>query len=379
MLSEHAPPRAQPRGVLSLLRAEWLLPVSLATSLAFFLWGDRIFDSLSHPAGRALVFLWLFSVILASAVTVVRHAEGLAEHLGEPLGTLILTLSITFIEVTSISAVMLHGDNNPTLVRDTLFAVIMIILNGMVGLSLLVGAWRHREQSYNLQGANAYLGVVVPLVVLSLVLPTFTVTTQGPTLSTAQMTFVGLAAVGLYGVFLSMQTRRHRGYFTLAEDSGEAGAAEARQTPLAWGAVMLVAYMAPVVFLAEQMAHPIDYVIETLRAPAALGGIVMAVLVATPEAIGAVRAAAANHLQRSINIFLGSVLSTIGLTIPAMILLSRLIGRPFILGEQGGDLVLLLLTLVVSIITFSSARTNVIQGAVHLILFGAFLLLVFQN
>ena len=130
--------------------------------------------------------------------------RGLAERLGEPFGTLILTLSVTFIEVMSISAVMLHGDNNPTLVRDTLFAVIMIILNGMVGLSLLVGAWRHREQSYNLQGANAYLGVVVPLVVLSLVLPTFTVTTKGPTLSNAQQGFVVLAAVGLYAVFLAM-------------------------------------------------------------------------------------------------------------------------------------------------------------------------------
>ncbi len=364
---------------LSLLRKEWLLPISLATSFAFFRRGDGIFASLEHPLGRASVFLWLFGVILGSALTVVRHAETLAERLGEPYGTLILTLSVTFIEVVSISAVMLHGDNNPTLVRDTLYAVVMIILNGMVGLSLLVGAWRHREQSYNLQGANAYLGAVVPLVVLSLVLPTFTVTTKGPTLSTAQQAFVVLAAVGLYTVFLAMQTGRHRGYFTLAEDLGQEEAREARQAPLAWPAIMLAAYMAPVVFLAEQLAHPIDYVIETLQMPTALGGIVMAVLVATPEATGAVRAAAANHLQRSVNIFLGSVLSTIGLTVPAMILMSHLTGRPFILGVEGADLVLLLLTMAVSFLTFASGRTNVIQGAVHLILFGAYLLLIFQD
>ncbi len=378
MLPRKKPARRHPVALASLLRAEWLLPISLASSFAFYRWGDSIFESLDHPPGRVIVFVWLFGVILGSALTVVRHAEVLAERFGEPYGTLILTLSVTFIEVMSISAVMLHGDNNPTLVRDTLLAVVMIILNGMVGLSLLVGAWRHREQSYNLQGANAYLSAVVPLVVLSLVLPTFTVTTKGPTLSNAQQAFVVLAAVGLYAVFLAMQTGRHRGYFTLAEDLGEEKSREARQAPFAWSVLMLGAYMAPVVFLAEKLAHPIDYVIETMKMPTALGGIAMAVLVATPEATGAVRAAAANHLQRSVNIFLGSVLSTIGLTVPAMILMSHLIGRPFVLGVEGADLVLLLLTLAVSFLTFASGRTNVIQGAVHLILFGAYLMLIYQ-
>jgi Ca2+:H+ antiporter len=379
MLSSTKPARRHPVALASLLRAEWLLPVSLGSSFAFYRWGDSIFESLDHPTGRVIIFVWLFGVILGSALTVVRHAEVLAERLGEPFGTLILTLSVTFIEVMSISAVMLHGDNNPTLVRDTLLAVVMIILNGMVGLSLLVGAWRHREQSYNLQGANAYLSAVVPLVVLSLVLPTFTATTQGPTLSNAQQAFVVLAAVGLYTVFLAMQAGRHRGYFTLAEDLGQEKSREARQAPFSWSVLMLAAYMAPVVFLAEKLAHPIDYVIETMKMPTALGGIAMAVLVATPEATGAVRAAAANHLQRSVNIFLGSVLSTIGLTVPAMILMSHLTGRPFVLGVEGGDLVLLLLTLAVSFLTFASGRTNVIQGVVHLILFGAYLMLIYQN
>ncbi len=166
--------------------AEWFLAVSLGSCLAFLVAGKALQSTLAHPLMLALVFGWLFAVILGSAMNVVRQAERVAVLLGEPYGTLILTLSVTFIEVMSISAVMLHGENNPTLVRDTLIAVIMIILNGMVGLSLLVGGWKHSEQHYNLQGANAYLGVILPLAVLALVLPDYTVTTAGPTLSRHQ-------------------------------------------------------------------------------------------------------------------------------------------------------------------------------------------------
>jgi len=367
------------RNLVAVVRSEWFWLVGIATCGIFYLAGDAIFATLANPISLGVVFLWLFAVMLASAVSVVRHADRLAERLGEPYGTLILTLSVTFIEVMSISAVMLHGANNPTLVRDTLLAVVMIILNGMVGLSLLVGAWRHREQAYNLQGANAYLSAIVPLAGLSLILPTFTTTTEGPTLSGPQQVFVVFVTIGLYVVFLAMQTGRHRGYFTLGGEDNGHEAAPAERPSIPWHAIMLVAYMAPVVFLAEQLAHPIDYLIETLRAPTAIGGVIMAVLVATPEAISAVRAAAANHLQRSVNIFLGSVLSTIGLTVPSMILVSHLTGRPILLGVEGPDLVLLIMTLAVSVITFASGRTNIIRGAVHLILFAAFLLLIFQG
>jgi Ca2+:H+ antiporter len=143
--------------------------------------------------------------------------------------------------------------------------------------------------------------------------------------------------------------------------------------------VLLALYMAPVVFLAEQLAHPVDYLIETLHAPIAFSGMIMALLVATPEAVGAVRAAGRNHLQRAVNIFLGSVLSTIGLTVPAMLIISRLTGRSFVLGLEHTDFVMLLLTLAVSVVTFASGRTNVLQGAVHLLLFAAYLLLIFQG
>jgi Ca2+:H+ antiporter len=367
-------------GLSRLAREEWFLGISALTSFAFLAFGETLLAQLSNPLWLALIFLWLFVVVLGSAMSVVRHADHLAERLGEPYGTLILTFSITSIEVVGISAVMIHGENNPTLARDTLFSVVMIILNGMVGLSLLVGAWRHREQHYNLQGANAYLGVIVPLATLSLILPDFTLTTSGPTLSAAQQVVLGLMSVGLYGTFLMLQTGRHRGYFVAAGEHDAAERGRAAHAGSQWTHVLLlVVSMVPVVFLVEQLARPIDYLTETLHAPAALGGVVMAVLVATPEAIGAVRAAFTDHLQRAVNIFLGSVLSTIGLTVPAMLLVSRLTGHPVVLGLEHTDLVMLVLTLAVSIITFASGRTNLLQGAVHLLLFVAYLLLIFQG
>ena len=309
----------------------------------------------------------------------VRHADHLAARLGEPYGTLILTLAVTSIEVISISAVMLHGANNPTLVRDTLFAVVMIILNGMVGLSLLVGGLRHREQTYNLQGANAYLSVIIPLSVLSLILPNYTISTAGPTLSWFQEAFLALVTAGLYAVFLTIQTRRHRGYFTLGEAEDQHTSRSAGGRSLAAEAILLLAFMVPVVYLAKRLAEPIDGLIEAAQAPAALGGIIIAVVVVTPEAISAVHAARANHLQRAVNIFLGSVLATISLTIPCMMVISHLTGRTLILGLQNSDLVLLPLTLAVSIVTFGSGKTNILQGAVHLLLFAAYVMLIFQG
>ncbi|NNU51639.1 calcium:proton antiporter [Rhizobium sp. WYCCWR 11279] len=374
-------PASRAVGATSLVREEWFLGVSVATSLAFLAFREQLFGRLSDPLWFTVVFVWLFAVVLGSALSVVRHADHLAERLKEPYGTLILTLAITSIEVMAISAVMLHGENNPTLARDTLFAVVMIILNGMVGLSLLLGAWRRPEQQHNLQGANAYLGVIVPLATLSLVMPTFLAGPDGQHPSAARQLILGIISVGLYATFLFLQAGRHRDYFTddsnRHEPPGERGAPV--HGPVWPHAILLFAYMGPVVFLVEQLARPIDYIIETLHAPTAFGGVVMAILVATPEAISAVRASIANNLQRSVNIFLGSVLSTIGLTVPAMLVVSQLYGHPVTLGLEHGDLVMLLLTLAVSIITFASGRTHLIQGAVHLVLFLAYVMLIFQQ
>jgi Ca2+:H+ antiporter len=370
---------AKPAGAI-LLREEWFLAVSALSCLLLLFFGGGLMARLANPFLFGLVFLWLFAAILGSIFSVVRHADHVAVRLGEPYGTLILTLAVTSIEVCSISTIMLHGENNPTLARDTVFAVIMIILNGMVGLSLLAGGWRHREQQYNFQGTNAYLSVIIPLATLSLLLPNFTVSTPGPTLSVGQETFLAVMTVGLYGTFLSIQTDRHRKFFTIGdpeEPGNEKPHSSAR--PLGVHAALLAAYMGLIVYLAEQMAKPMDYLIETVLAPAALGGITIAMLVATPEAISAVRAAQANRLQRSVNIVLGSVLATIGLTVPAMIVISHLTGKEIHLGVQNSGLVLLPLTLIVSVVTFASGRTNILQGLVHLLLFATYVVLVFQG
>jgi Ca2+:H+ antiporter len=364
----------------TILREEWFLLVSTLTCLLFFLFANQIMGGLKNPVTFGLVFLWLFGAILGSIFGVVRHADHAAIRLGEPYGTLILTLAVTAIEVVSISTIMLHGENNPTLARDTVFAVVMIILNGMVGLSLLVGGWRHREQQYNFQGANAYLSVIIPLATLSLILPNFTITTPGPTLSVAQETFLAVMTLALYGTFLSIQTDRHHKYFVSGEAEEQAYKAPGSTARPLWAhAMLLVAYMAPVVYLAEQLAIPVDYLIETMHFPTALGGITIAILVATPESIAAVRAARANRLQRSVNIVLGSVLATIGLTVPAMIVISHLTGRVLYLGLQNSGLVLLPLTLIVSVVTFASGRTNILQGFVHLVLFATYIVLVLQG
>ena len=360
---------------------EWFLAVTLATVLVFALFDEAISPLVQMPFGLIGILSVLFFVVMGTAIGVVRHAEAIAERLGEPFGTLVLTLSITGIEVCSITAVMLHGENNPDLVRDTLFSVIMIVLGGMIGTALLLGALRYKEQEYNLQGANAYIGVIVPLAVFTLILPDVTTTTTGPTLSTMQKVMVGAMSASLFVVFLALQTGRHRAYFSTPEEnreSGEHGASD-DQSSLLRHLLMLIVYIVPVVYLVEKLATPIDYVIETLHAPQALGGVIMAILVATPEGVGGVKSALSNRLQSSINIFLGSVLATIGLTVPVMLVVASMLGLDLNLGLSPTQMVLLITMLAACIITFSSRRTNLMQGAVHLLLFMAFILLLFQS
>ncbi len=301
---------------VSVLRREWPLLMSLATVALFFRFGRDWLADLGDPAWFAFMLAWLFTVILFSAFAVVRHAESLAVKLGEPRGTLVLTLAVTGMEVMMIAAIMYTGHGNDSLARDNMFAVVMIVLNGMVGLSLLLGGLRYHEQTYNLHGANAFLAVIVPLVVLGLVLPNFTVSSPGPTFSPLQSAVFVVMSIALYGVFLGIQTLSHRDYFIgpdSAMRSSEAHSGpELRST--ACQTLLLIAYLLPVVILAKQMAVPIDYGVSVLRAPSALAGFLVAVLVLSPECLAAVRAALANQLQRSVNILLGSVLAAISLT-----------------------------------------------------------------
>jgi len=216
----------RPRDFSAFIRAELSLLVGLGTAAIFLGTGSRLVEIIAHPVALMVVFLWLFAVILWSAVSVARHADCLAIKWGEPYGTLVLTLSAITIEVVMISTAMLHGENNPTLGRDAIFAVVMIALNGFVGLSLLIGGLRHREQYYNLQGVNSYLNVIMTLAVLGLVLPNFTTTTGGPTFSTEQQIFFIVVTLFLYAIFLLIQTMRHRGYFTESEQAGLAASTD---------------------------------------------------------------------------------------------------------------------------------------------------------
>jgi Ca2+:H+ antiporter len=367
------------------LLEEWPLSMNLATAVVFLFFGQRLLADLSHPVRFTLILTWLLLIMLVSVFAVVRHAESLAEKLGEPLGTLALTLSVTGIEVMIIVAAMSTEQGNPTLARDAMFAVIMIVLNGMVGLTLLIGGLKYHEQDYNLQGANAFLAVILPLAVLGLVLPNYTDSSPDQTFSPLQAGFLTLVSVALYGVFLTIQNGRHRAYFRISRPAEEAKTARRKWRivhevySVRYHVLLLLAYMAPLVILSQHLAVPIDFTIGVLGAPVALAGFLIAMLVLAPESLGAVRAALANDLQRSVNILLGSVLATIGLTIPAVLTFGLLANKSIILGLDPVDITLLSLSLVLSTMTFSSSRTNVLLGAVHLLLFFAYLLLIFQR
>jgi Ca2+:H+ antiporter len=366
----------------AVLQREWLLGVAFATTALFLLFGKGWLADLSNPLWFTLMLVWLFAVIMAAAFAVVHHAESLAIRLGEPLGTLVLTLSVIGIEVMMISAVMLTGEGKPALARDAMFGVVMIVLNGMIGLALLLGGLRHHEQEYNLRGANSFLSLIVPLTVLGLVLPNFTEASPGPTLSAFQSIFLAVMSIAIYGLFLIIQNWRHREYFVQpavgdAIAGGHAGHGETGS--LTYHGILLLMYLLPIVVLAEEIALPIDHGIEVLHAPAALGGFLVASLILSPESLSATRAALANDLQRSINILLGSVLASIGLTIPAVLTIGLITGKSVVLGLDPANSVLLVLTLAVSALTFINNRTNVLMGAVHLLLFLAYVMLLFEH
>lgn len=367
-------------GIVAFIRSEYSLFVGLATAAIFYATGSALTESLANPLLLSAIFLWLFGAVLWSAISVVRHADYLAIKCGEPYGTLILTLAAITIEVMMISAAMLHGANNPTLARDMMFAVLMIALNGLIGLALLLGGLRHREQSYNLKGTNAYLNAIMALSVLGLVLPDFTTSMSGPNLSRAQEIFLATSSLVLYGIFLLIQTMRHSQFFVETGETAETSHAEHLPVEMRSGVyhtVLLILYLIAVILLAEKFAVPLDISIERFGMPQALGGAIVAALVLAPEALGALQGALRNRLQRAVNILHGSVLASIGLTIPAVLAIGLITHRQISLGLEGGNLPLLILTLGVSVVTFAGGKTSILQGCIHLLLFGVFLLLIF--
>jgi Ca2+:H+ antiporter len=372
-------------------RGRWYSLSSLAPTLAgllttalFYVFAPQLFGDLHNYPVILFAFLWIFGTMLGCAFGVVRHADAIARHLGEPYGTLVLTISVIVIEVSLMAAIILHGENNPTLARDAMFATLMIVLNGMVGTALLMGALRYWEQEYNLEGARAFLVVIASLAVFALIMPDLTKTEPDPSLSPFQAALFAAITILFYAIFLAIQTMRHRAFFAEpVNGKGEAPAYLVAHSvrdigSLRFHVLMLVLTLAPIVALSTYLAIIVDFGIEHLGAPAPLGGILIAILVLSPEGLKAFDAALANQLQRAVNVCLGSALATIGLTIPAVLGIGLITGQEVHLGLDRVDAALLVLTLFVSALTFGGARTNVLQGTVHLLLFVVYIALIFS-
>jgi len=368
-----------------LARREASLLVGIVSVVIFTIFGGGWLGDLANPVWASFMFAWLFAVMLWASFGVVRHADGLAVRLGEPFGTLILTLAVISIEVVMISAVMVTGEEAPALARDTMFAVLMIVLNGMFGLTLVLGGLRHREQVFNLKSAAAYLGVRIPLAAMGLVIPRFTESTGDASASPLFATFLILMSVVLYGVFLGLQSAQQRHDFQQPPTPGSDPDAVAEDDhagveviSVGYHSILLVLTMLPIVLLSKKMALVVDHGTAALGAPAALGGFLVAILVLSPEAMAAVRAAMANRLQRTVNIALGSAVATIGLTIPAVLIIGFVTGKKVELGLENVELVLLVTTILAAMVNFGSGRSTVLQGAIHTLLFLAYVVLVFD-
>ncbi len=328
----------------------------------------------SWAAGAAgIAFAAMAAVVLVATVfAAVYHAEVVAHRVGEPFGTLVLALAVTVIEVALIVSVMLGGGpDTAALARDTVFAAVMIICNGLVGICLLVGGARHHEQGFQAQGANAALAVLAAMVTLSLVLPNFTTSAAGPLFSISQLVFAGTVSLVLYGTFVFVQTVRHRDYFLPHADPALVADEEMHAPPpsnaltLASLALLLTALVA-VVGLAKALTPTVEAGVERAGAPKAVVGIVIAAVVLLPEGLAALRAARMNRLQTSMNLALGSALASSGLTIPAVATVSIILDTPLALGLGPKEEVLLAVTLLVGVITLGTGRTTVLQGVVHL-------------
>lgn len=318
----------------------------------------------------------LVGALIASVLAAVHHAEVVAHRVGEPFGSLVLALAVTIIEVALIVTLMIAaGEGAATLARDTVFAAIMIILNGVVGLCILAGAARHREQGYVQFGVSAALATLTALAVLTLVLPNYTTSTSGPSYSASQLAFMAIVSLILYGTFLLVQTVRHRDYFLppSATSNEEVHAEPPTAKEAVSSLLLLIVSLVAVVLLAKSLAPTIEAGVLALGAPKAVVGILIAALVLAPESLAAVRAARSDRLQTSLNLALGSALATIGLTIPAVTALVLVTGWPLQMGLDPKSMTLLALTIIVSVLSLGTGRTTVLQGAVHLVIFAVYL------
>ncbi|WP_285115860.1 ionic transporter y4hA [Leifsonia sp. fls2-241-R2A-40a] len=328
-----------------------------------------------NPVAVAVIAIVLAGTVLAA----VQHAEVVAHRVGEPFGSLVLAVAVTVIEVALIVTLMTTGKDSPELARDTVFSAVMITMNGIVGLSLLLSASRHESTKFNAQGSGAALATVTALATLTLVLPSFT-SSPGPVFSAPQLAFAAIASLALYGMFVFTQTIAHRDFFLPVGSKGQplteddhADAPSNRTALISLG--LLVVSLVAVVGLAKLESTPIERAVTGLGLPQSFVGVVIALLVLLPEGIAASKAAVRNRAQTSLNLALGSAIASIGLTIPAIAVASIWLPGALHLGLGASQIVLLVLTVLVSILTIVQGRAVRLQGGIHLVLFAAFMFL----
>lgn len=313
--------------------------------------------------------------VFGTVFAAVYHAEVVAHRIGEPFGTLVLALAVTIIETALIVSVMIAAPaENAGLARDTVFAAVMIVCNGIVGVCLLTGGARHHEQGFQLQGASAALAVLAALTCLTLILPNYAASELGPQYAKPQLVFAGIVSLVLYGSFVFVQTVRHRDDFLPVKNDDEkvhTSPPSDRTTVLSAG--LLLVSLVAVVGLAKILTPTVEFGVDRLGVPKAVVGVIIAALVLLPEAVAALRASLGNQLQTSLNLALGSALATIGLTIPAVAVVALVLQQPLALGLVLKDQILLALTLFLCVITLGTGRTTMLQGVVHLVIFAVFL------
>jgi Ca2+:H+ antiporter len=355
-------------------KSAWIFPALAVLLFAAVTAADYKF----MPSATGLVFATILLLILFGTVfAAVHHAEVVAERIGEPFGTLLLTLSVTIIEVALIATIMLGEQTVTTLARDTVFAVVMIVCNGLVGVCILAGGLRYREQDIQVSGSSLYLSVLSVLATITLIMPNYTLTTPGPVFSASQLGFDSVVTILLYGVFLYTQTVRHRDYFVAGAAAANHDGPPSSNRMIVLSTGLLLISLLAVVLLAKKFAQVVDAGAALIGAPPAFAGILVALLILLPEGVAAIAAARRNDLQKSINLALGSSLATIGLTIPAVAVVAYELDKQLVLGLPPQEMVLLALTLVLSLLTLGSGRTNILFGLVHLVVFAVFMFLVF--
>ena len=345
----------------------WTIVVPILASLLF---AGTLFFS-----GSVYTILLAFALI-AAVLAAVHHAEVVAHRVGEPYGTLLLAIAITVIEVSLIVSLMLAGGAGAdTLARDTVFAAIMIILTGIIGICLLSGGYRFKEQEFGIHAVGAALVTLTAISVLTLVLPNHTTSVLGPVYSSGQLIFIAIVCLVLYGTFVAVQTVRHRDYFLPpeADTDEEVHAAPPTNAATALSLGLLLVCLGAVVLLAKKLAPTIEAGVIELGAPKSLVGVIVALVILLPEGLAAWRAARKNRLQTSLNLALGSALASIGLTIPAVAIVSLLTGMTVTLGIDTKSTVLLLLSLFTIMLSFGTGRTNILQGVVLLVIFAVYL------